>query len=79
MARRPFDPAAAGRRKMVYRQGDVLDRASMHELVAGTDVVIHLAFLIMGDVKDTHSVNLQGSRNVFEAAVAAGPQRLIYA
>jgi UDP-glucose 4-epimerase len=79
MARRPFDPAEAGLRKTKYRQGDVLDRASVDELVAGADVVVHLAFLIMGNRDETQKVNIEGSRNVFEAAVAAGAQRLVYA
>lgn len=79
MARRPFDPAAVGLRKTEYRQGDVLDRASVDALITEADVVVHLAFLIMGSMKETRSVNLQGSRNVFEATVAAGTQRLVYA
>ncbi|MBV9310079.1 MAG: NAD-dependent epimerase/dehydratase family protein, partial [Solirubrobacterales bacterium] len=79
MARRPFDPAEAGLKKTTYRQGDVMDRESIDELVKGTDVVIHLAFLILGDLEDTQRTNLEGSRNVFEAAVAAGAKRLIYA
>ena len=48
MARRPFDPRAAGLRKTEYRQGDVLDRNAIDELVAPADVVVHLAFVIMG-------------------------------
>ena len=48
MARRPFDPAAAGLRKTEYRQADVLDRDAVAELVAGADVVVHLAFVIIG-------------------------------
>jgi nucleoside-diphosphate-sugar epimerase len=79
MARRPFDPTAAGLRKTVYRRGDVLDRASVDALIAGADVVIHLAFLIIGSLDDTQRVNLEGSRNVFEATVAAGVKRLVYA
>jgi nucleoside-diphosphate-sugar epimerase len=79
MARRPFDPAAEGLGKTEYRQGDVLDRAGVEELLRGVDVVIHLAFLIMGRLEETQRVNLEGSRNVFEAAVAAGAQRLVYA
>jgi nucleoside-diphosphate-sugar epimerase len=79
MARRPFDPAAAGLRKTEYRQGDVLDRAAMDSLVTGADVVIHLAFLIMGGLEETRKVNLDGSRNVFEATVAASVPRLVYA
>jgi nucleoside-diphosphate-sugar epimerase len=79
MARRPFHPGAAGLRKTVYRQGDVMDRESIDELVEGADVVVHLAFLILGDLESTQRVNLQGSRNVFEATVAAGAKRLVYA
>jgi UDP-glucose 4-epimerase len=79
MARRPFDPAAQGLRKTEYRQGDVLDREAVDRLVAGADVVVHLAFLIMGKLEETQQVNLQGSRNVFEAAVAAKAKRLVYA
>ena len=79
MARRPFDPAEAGLRKTTYRRGDVLDRATLDELVDGADVVVHLAFVIMGGRDETQRVNLEGSRNVFEAAVAAGAKRLVYA
>jgi UDP-glucose 4-epimerase len=79
MARRPFDPAEAGLRKTTYRRGDVLDRATLDELFDGADVVVHLAFVIMGGHDETQRVNLQGSRNVFEAAVASGAKRLVYA
>jgi UDP-glucose 4-epimerase len=79
MARRPFDPAEHGLRRTEYRQGDVLDRHAIDELVDGADVVVHLAFLIVGGLKDTEKINLEGSRNVFEATVAAGAKRLVYA
>jgi UDP-glucose 4-epimerase len=79
MARRPFDPAEAGLRKTRYRQGDVLDRDSVDRLVADADVVVHLAFLILGGLADTERINIEGSRNVFEATVAAGAKRLVYA
>ena len=79
MARRPFDPAAHGWKKTEYRQGDVLDRAAVDELVKGADVVVHLAFIIVAGSTDSERINLQGSRNVFEAAVAASAKRLVYA
>jgi UDP-glucose 4-epimerase len=79
MARRPFDPRAQGWKKTSYRRGDVLDRDAVESLVAEADVVVHLAFMIMGGAKESRAVNLVGSRNVFEAAVAAGAQRLVYA
>jgi len=79
MARRPFDPAVHGQKKVSYRQGDVLDPTAVAELVADADVVVHLAFLIMGGAQETRAVNLEGSRNVFQAAVSAGVTRLVYA
>jgi UDP-glucose 4-epimerase len=79
MARRPFDPTERGWKKVSYRRGDVLDRGTVDELVAQADVVVHLAFIIMGSEQESRSVNLDGSRNVFEATVAAKAKRLIYA
>lgn len=79
MARRPFDPQAQGWKKVSYRRGDVLDRDAVETLVAEADVVVHLAFMIMGGAKESRAVNLVGSRHVFEASVAAGTQRLVYA
>jgi nucleoside-diphosphate-sugar epimerase len=79
MARRPFDPASYGWVKTEYRQGDVLDRPAVEHLVAEADVVVHLAYLIMGSRAASHLVNLDGTRNVFEAtAAAARPTRLVY-
>lgn len=79
MARRPFHPEEAGLRKTRYRQGDVLDRESVDRLVQDADVVVHLAFLILGGLEQTERINIEGSRNVFEATVAAKAQRLVYA
>jgi nucleoside-diphosphate-sugar epimerase len=78
MARRPFDPAAHGLRKTEYRQGDVLEPGSVAELVAEADVVVHLAFIIMGGHEETRRINLEGSRNVFEAAARSRARRLVY-
>jgi nucleoside-diphosphate-sugar epimerase len=79
MARRPFDAAAHGWTKTEYRQGDILDRDSVDALVGDADIVVHLAFIIMGSREESARVNLEGTRNVFEAAVA-GPRtrRLVY-
>jgi UDP-glucose 4-epimerase len=80
MARRPFDTRARGWAKTEYRQGDVLDRDAVDALVAEADVVVHLAFIIMGSAEETREVNLEGSGNVFRATVAADrPRRLVYA
>jgi UDP-glucose 4-epimerase len=78
MARRPFDPSELGLYKTEYRQGDILDRASVEAVVDGADVVVHLAFVIFGTPDEAHEVNLQGSRNVFEATFEAKAKRLVY-
>lgn len=79
MARSPFDPAEEGWKKVTYRRGDILDRGSLAALFDGADVAVHLAFAIFGSREETRRVNLQGSRNVFEAAIKAGVKRLVYA
>jgi len=79
MARRPFDPKTHKWSKTEYRQGDVLDRAAVDALCAEADVVVHLAFIIVAGSKESHTINLEGSRNVFEAAVSARCKRLVYA
>ena len=79
MARRPFDAEAHGWKKTTYRQGDILDRASVEGLVEGADVVVHLAFIIFGDPDEAQKINIEGSRNVFEATIAAKAKRLVYA
>ncbi len=78
MARRPFDPAEHNWKRTEYRRGDILDRSSVEDLVAEADVVVHLAFIIFGDHEEAHRVNLEGSRNVFEATAASGARRLVY-
>src|SRR4051812_31939214 len=67
MARREFDPAAQGWTKTEYRRGDILDRDAVDALVADADVVVHLAYLIMGSREESRRINLSGTRNVFEA------------
>jgi UDP-glucose 4-epimerase len=79
MARRPFDPDSQGWKKVEYRQGDVQDEASVSDAVKGADVVVHLAFAILGAGARSHEINVEGSRKVFEAAIKAGAERICYA
>jgi UDP-glucose 4-epimerase len=78
MARRPIDPGY-GFKRLEYRQGNVLDEGDVERFVAGADVVVHLAFIILGSHEETRSINLEGSRNVFQTAIACGAKRLVYA
>ena len=78
MARSPFDPAAHGWTKTEYRQGDILDRAAVDALVADADVVVHLAFIVVKATAGSYDINIDGSRNVFEATTASAAKRLVY-
>ncbi len=79
MARRPFDPSAHGWTKTSYRRGDILDRDAVDAFVAEADVVVHLAFIVLGSREESERVNVAGTRNVFEATVEAErPHRLVY-
>jgi nucleoside-diphosphate-sugar epimerase len=79
MARRPFEPAEHGlSEKVVFRRGDVLDRGSVDALVAGADVVVHLAYNTIAAPAEARRINPGGCRNVCAAAGAAGAARLVY-
>jgi nucleoside-diphosphate-sugar epimerase len=81
IARRPFDPAAHGWRRMDYRRGDVRDPASLEAAFAGADVVVHLAFIITGATSGAtaREINVEGTLNAVRAAAAAGATRFVYA
>jgi nucleoside-diphosphate-sugar epimerase len=65
---------------MEYRRGDVRDPAALEDAFKGADVVVHLAFLIVGgDRSTTRAINVEGTLNTFRAAAAAGARRFVYA
>src|SRR3954471_7250817 len=78
MARRPFDPSELDLEKTEYRQGDILDKDSIADLVDGVDVLVHLAFIILGGHDETTQINLDGTKNVFEAAISGNVKRFVY-
>lgn len=65
--------------KLDYRRMDVLD-AGLASALEGAGVVVHLAFRheAAGDEEAMHAVNVEGTRNVAEAAVSAGASKLVY-
>ncbi|MFL6128016.1 MAG: NAD-dependent epimerase/dehydratase family protein [Mycobacteriales bacterium] len=81
IARRPFDPAGHGWTKLEYRRGDVRDQDALAAAFAGADVVVHLAFLVTGagSRETIRAINVDGTRNAFRAAAAAGARRFVYA
>jgi dihydroflavonol-4-reductase len=61
--------------------GDVADRASVDRAVAGCELVFHAAGLPEQwrlDPADFQRVNVDGTRNLAEAALAAGVRRFVY-
>ncbi len=66
--------------KLRFEREDVRS-ARMAELFEGCEAVVHLAYVVaeIHDKELTHSINIGGSRNVLEAAVAAGARRLVIA
>ena len=65
--------------KFVFDEVDVRN-PTLEARFEGTDVVIHLAF-IMDPIKDEalmRDVNLSGSQNVFRCAANAGVQKIVY-
>ena len=80
IARRPFDPAPRGWTKMEYRRGDVRDADALRTAFDGADVVVHLAFLILGGGREkTRSINIDGTLNAFRMGAAVGAKRFVYA
>ena len=80
IARRPFDPQQRGWTKMSYSRGDVRDPDALAAAFEGADVVVHLAFLIVGGSKETtRAINVEGTLNAFRAAAAVGATRFVYA
>ncbi|MBE2316519.1 NAD-dependent epimerase/dehydratase family protein [Solirubrobacter sp. CPCC 204708] len=66
--------------KVTWRSADV-SRDELSGAFAGAHAVIHLAWLIQPsrDAEQLERVNVEGSRRVFEAAVAAGVEVLVHA
>jgi nucleoside-diphosphate-sugar epimerase len=62
-----------------YVQGDIRDAELMGEVMAGVDVVVHAAAaLALWDDERIHSVTVDGTRTVLEAAAEAGVDRVVF-
>jgi dihydroflavonol-4-reductase len=62
--------------------GDVLDRDAVARAVSGVDVVLHLAGVVSRDAaarQTMEEVHVGGTRNVCDAAIAAGRPRIVVA
>ena len=78
VARREFDAGEHGWTKLDYRRGDVRDADALQKAFDGADVVVHLAFLVVGG-RERRAVNVEGTLNAFRAAAGSGARRFVYA
>jgi UDP-glucose 4-epimerase len=72
-------PWKGGFDKVDFMRKDIRD-PGIEEAFKGVDTVYHIAFIV-GDIKDkakTYYVNIEGSRNVFEACVKNKVRKVIY-
>ena len=81
LVRNPAKAEALAQRGAALVKGDVTDRASLSGALQGVDGVFHLA----GVYEYGHqyhaqmaAINVDGARNVFEAAIAAGVSRILH-
>lgn len=61
--------------------GDLCDRISLEQAMQGVDTVYHIAAMFRQENvsrKEMWEVNVQGTRNMLEAAVKAGVQRFVH-
>lgn len=72
---------SAGGAGLEWVTGDLLDRDSLRRGMAGCAEVFHLAAYAKNWAKDPSTffrVNVEGARNVFEAAAEVGVRRVVY-
>jgi uncharacterized protein YbjT (DUF2867 family) len=58
-------------------QGDVTDPDSIRRAVEGCDAVVHLVAIIQGKPEQFERIMVQGTRNIVDAAKAAGIRRFV--
>jgi nucleoside-diphosphate-sugar epimerase len=62
-------------------KGDITDKASVMVAIKGCDKVMHAAGIAKLSAKDNsifYSVNVEGTRNILDAALAAGVKRFVF-
>jgi len=60
--------------------GDLNDLRALREAAQGADVIFHCAAKVslQGDHKEIFTTNIEGTKNMLDAAVAAGVQRFVF-
>jgi farnesol dehydrogenase len=81
LARPTSRRSATNTGQLEWATGDILDRDSLRRGLAGCTEVFHLAAYARNWAKDPSlffRINVEGARNVFEAAAKAGVRRILY-
>ncbi|NUM44515.1 MAG: NAD-dependent epimerase/dehydratase family protein [Anaerolineales bacterium] len=75
--REPVAPPPPG---VAYVRGDVTDAGAVRRGMEGCQVVVHGAglFRFWGSEEDFQQINVQGTKNVVQAAIQAGVARLVH-
>ncbi len=80
-SRARFDSSPLPSKGVVAFEGDLVDAASLQRAVAGVDVVYHIAatYRESGQPDSAYrAINIDGTRNLLEAAKAAGVTRVVH-
>ncbi len=73
----PFDYPERDRVKSIT--GDIRDKATLTQAMAGADFVVHTAAALpLYTPQDIHTTDIDGTRNVLEAAEANGIKRVVH-
>ena len=73
------NPRASGLPAVHFVTGDVTDRDSLRAACEGVDMVVHTVAVIREKGRTTfEAVNVQGTRNVVEAAEQAGVRKIVH-
>jgi nucleoside-diphosphate-sugar epimerase len=78
LARSPHKVAILRERAIEVFEGDVTDREAMRQAVRGCRVVFHVAASLGGNYAQHRAVNVEGTRNVVQAAAFANVERFIH-
>jgi UDP-glucose 4-epimerase len=72
-------PFSGSSEKVIFHQGDVRG-TQMKDWLSGADMLMHLAFIVqeIHDKKKTHDINVEGTKNVLQAAVKNGIRKIVY-
>ena len=73
------NPRASGLPAVHFVTGDVADPDSLRAACDGVDMVVHTVAIIREKGRTTFdAINVQGTRNVVEAAVQAGVRKIVH-